>query len=103
MSSSSAEVLANLIENPSLGADDRVSARPVVQTSKSVTARELLASLRSVPETVLIDLASDKDVSVRAAVAKNHAAPVAALSRLAADPKREVRLEVLKIWSLPVI
>jgi hypothetical protein len=51
MSSSSAEVLANLVENPSLGADDRVSLVQALQTSKSVTARELLASLRSVPRT----------------------------------------------------
>jgi hypothetical protein len=49
-----------------------------------------------VPETVLIDLASDRDVRVRAAVAKHHAAPLAALSRLTADHKRTVRLSVLE-------
>jgi hypothetical protein len=101
MSSSSAEVLANLIENPSLGADDRVSLVRSLQTSKSVTARKLLASLRSVPETVLIDLASDRDVTVRAAVAKHHAAPLAALSRLAADHRREVRIAVLENLATP--
>lgn len=96
MSSSSAEVIANLIENPALEADDRVALVHWLQTSKSVAARELLVSLQSVPETVLIDLASDRDVRVRTAVAKHHAAPLAALSRLAADHKRTVRLSVLE-------
>ncbi|MBP2388431.1 hypothetical protein [Paeniglutamicibacter kerguelensis] len=95
-SSSSTEVLANLIDNPSLGAADRAQLIESLQTSKSVATRELLVSLHSVPESALIDLASDRDVRVRAAVAKHHAAPLAALTHLAADKKREVRLSVLE-------
>lgn len=96
MSSSSAGVLARLIENPSLEADDRTSLVESLRTSRSVATRELLASLRSVPEAVLLQLASDRDIRVRAAVARHHAAPHAALARLAADKKREVRLAVLE-------
>lgn len=96
MSSSSAEVLARLIENPTLEADDRVSLVESLKISRSVATRELLASLPSVPETVLLELASDRDLRVRAVVARHHAAPMAGLSRLAADKKREVRLSVLE-------
>jgi hypothetical protein len=101
MVDSSADVLASLVENPSLGADDRLSLIHFMQVSKSVTSRELLASLVSVPETVLIELASDRDVRVRVAVAKHPAAPLAALSRLAADSKRAVRLAVLESLGTP--
>lgn len=96
MSSSSSEVLANLIENPSLEADHRASLAESLRTSKSVKNRELIASLRSAPETVLLELASDRDFRVRAAVARHHAAPLAAFARLGADKKREVRLAVLE-------
>jgi hypothetical protein len=96
MANSSAEVLANLVENPSLRDDDRVLLVQSLQTSKSVATRELLASIESVPETVLIELATDRDVRVRAAVAKHHATPLTALSRLAADHKRAVQLSVLE-------
>lgn len=96
MSSSSAEVLANLIENPTLEADDRTSLAESLQNSRSSATRELLASLRSVPETVLLELASDRDFRVRAAAARHRAAPLAALSRLGTDKKREVRLSVLE-------
>jgi hypothetical protein len=101
MSNSSAEVLANLIENSSLGAEDRDSIVQPLLTSKSVTARELLASLASVPEAILIKLASDRDVRVRTAVAENHAAPPTALSRLATDRKRTVRLSALENPATP--
>lgn len=94
-SSSSVEVLAKLIDNPSLGADDRDAVVQSLQTSKSVPARELLATLGSVPEIVLIDLASDKNIRVRVAVARHPAAPPIALSRLAMDNERTVRLAVL--------
>lgn len=95
------EVLASLIENPTLGADDRDTIAQQMLTSKSVTARELLASLSSAPEAVLIKLASDRDVRVRTAVAKNPAAPPAAVSRLATDRERTVRLSVVENRATP--
>lgn len=96
MTSSSAEMLIRLIENPSLSTDDRLSIIRSLQTSKSVTSRELLASVPDLPEEVLINLASDRNVRVRTAVAKHPAAPLAALCRLAADSQHMVRLSVLK-------
>ncbi|MCC9205870.1 hypothetical protein [Arthrobacter sp. zg-Y769] len=96
MSSTSAQVLTSLIQNPALEADDRATLFRSMQTSKSVAARELLASLELVPETVLIDLAADRDVRVRTAAAQNPFAPTVALSSLAVDPKRAVRLAVLE-------
>lgn len=96
MQSSSAEMLIRLIENPSLSTDDRLSLIRSLQTSKSATSRELLASVRDLPEEVLIHLASDRNVRLRTAVAKHLAAPLAALCRLAADPQHMVRLSVLK-------
>ncbi|MCC9194438.1 hypothetical protein LOC59_12390 [Arthrobacter sp. zg-Y916] len=101
MANPSKEVLAQLIENPSLGTDDRVTLIRSLQTSKSATARELLASSDSVPQTVLIELATDKDAGVRAAVAKHPTAPFAALSRLAEDHHRTVRLSVLQNPATP--
>lgn len=96
MAGSSVEVLANLIENPSIGPADCAPLVQSLQTSKSVAARELLASLRSAPGTALIELVSDKDVKVRAAVAQHLDAPLVALSRLAAGDDRTVRLAVLQ-------
>ncbi|MDQ1053077.1 hypothetical protein QE394_001005 [Arthrobacter sp. SORGH_AS 212] len=90
------EVLASLIENPILKAEDHERLIGTLQASRSIAVREMLASLGSVPETALIELASDRDARVREAVARHHAAPLQALTRLAGDCHREVQLAVLE-------
>ncbi|SEI96313.1 Leucine rich repeat variant [Arthrobacter sp. yr096] len=95
MEGSPPEVLASLIENPTLKAEDRDRLAGSLQASRSVSVRAMLASLNSVPATALNDLAADKDTVVREAVAQHHATPPSALIRLAKDPQRTVQLSVL--------
>ncbi|MCM0618042.1 hypothetical protein MOD31_18620 [Paenarthrobacter sp. TYUT067] len=90
------EVLASLVENPTLKAEDRARLVQLLQASRSVTVREMLASLGSAPETTLIELASDRDARVRAAVARHHATPPSTLTRLAGDSHRAVQTSVLE-------
>src|SRR5205823_5122804 len=75
MESNSASALLGLAENPALPAVDRASIIESMRTSKSANARELLATLETLPEGVLLDLASDKNAQVREAVADNRSAP----------------------------
>lgn len=96
MEDSPPEVLASLIQNPTLKAEDHARLIEALQASRSVAVRVMLASLGSVPETALIELASDRDARVREAVARHHAAPPSALTRLAEDRHRHVQLAVLE-------
>ena len=95
MEGSPPEVLARLVENPTVKAEDRVRIIQALQASKSVAVRVMLASLGSVPETALSELASDRNDKVRVAVARHHSTPPGALGRLAGDPHRAVQLAVL--------
>ncbi len=95
MEGSPPDVMASLIENPTLKAEDRDRLVGSLQASRSVAVRAMLASLNSVPATALNDLASDRDAAVREAVAQHQATPPSALTRLATDPQRVVQLAVL--------
>lgn len=101
ISSTSTEVLEQLLENPALGDDGRAALIQKLQTHRSAEKRLLLTSASSIPETVLIDLASDAQVKVRIAVAEHPAVPRAALARLANDPKRPVRFATLANTAVP--
>lgn len=96
MEDSPPEVLASLIENPTLKAEDHSRLVAALQASRTVVVRVMLASLSSVPATALNDLASDRDTRVRAAVAQHQATQPSTLARLAGDPQRAVQLAVLK-------
>jgi len=91
----SASALVGLAQNPALPAADRVSLIDSMRASKSVTTREMLATLEMLSEAVFLELASDKNARVREAVANNRAAPHASFGSLAADPVRAVRFSVL--------
>ncbi|MFF1830735.1 hypothetical protein [Paenarthrobacter sp. NPDC058040] len=96
MDDSRPEVIASLIENPTLKTEDRDRLVGSLQARRSASVRAMLASLNSAPATALNDLASDRDPEVRVAVAQHHATPTSALVRLAGDPQRAVQLAVLK-------
>ncbi|MBT2498610.1 hypothetical protein J7E25_05840 [Agromyces sp. ISL-38] len=97
----SIDVVAALITNPSVPAENVPALIARLRFSRSVDARERVASSEMLPAVAADALVEDKNGGVRAALAGNHAAPPRALLRLAEDPDFAVRLAVLENASTP--